>query len=161
MEKDCPIRFLAEWPLGRLAKWLRLMGFDTLHGPDVPKPVSKDLLEGRIRLTRSRHLYTPTSTQYTIFIRSDHLEEQLRQMIQELRLTHEDAHPFSRCIRCNDILYKVNKNEIVWRVPDHIWETQETFSACRSCQRVYWSGTHTQRAGRIIEELINNVPRAD
>jgi len=160
MEKD-PIRFLAERPLGKLAKWLRLMGFDTLYESDVLKRISKDLLEGRTRLTRSRHSYAPPSTQHAIFIRSDHLEEQLRQMIQELGLTRKDINPFSRCIRCNDILYKVNKNEIVWRVPDHIWETQETFSACRSCQRVYWPGTHTRRAGRIIDELMNSVLRTN
>ncbi len=149
--------FFAERPLGRLAKWLRLLGFDTLYEPDVPKASIKALASGRIHLTRRRQPFTPVTMERIVWIRSDHVQAQLRQVLLELGLKKAHIQPFSRCTRCNAVIEKIDKTEALGHVPDHVWETQEVFSTCRACGRLYWPGTHTERARKRIRALFSET----
>ncbi|MBW2133110.1 MAG: hypothetical protein JRG88_11355 [Deltaproteobacteria bacterium] len=151
------IRFVAEGPLGKLVKWLRLIGFDTLYEPHIPKGIRNIASAERIRLTRTKNSLVFTSVQPVLCIRSDHVRDQLRQVVWETKIRRKDLRPFSRCIRCNSEIHRVDKFEAASRVPDHVWETHETFSACRTCGRIFWPGTHTRRAGRIIDALFGEV----
>lgn len=89
-----------------------------------------------------------------IFITSNHPFEQLREVVSALDIEKEDIRPFSRCIKCNTSIRRVEKNAVRGKVPDYIWETQDTFLTCSHCRRIYWSGSHIQRSRDIIQRLF-------
>lgn len=145
---DSP-RFSVSPTLGRLAKWLRLLGFDTLVEP--AEETLRDSESGRVLLTRSRRL---KNTENHRFIQSDHLPVQLRQVVEAFRLTREDLRPLSRCARCNTPLETVSRDEVRTRVPDYVWETQREFCICRECGRVFWPGTHAERIRTAVDAIF-------
>ncbi|MDH3566669.1 MAG: Mut7-C RNAse domain-containing protein, partial [Desulfobacteraceae bacterium] len=69
-------------------------------------------------------------------------------------ITQKDAQPFSRCVRCNTMVQKVDKDSIRKMVPDYIWETHDAFRSCSQCGRIYWPGSHIQRSRDIIKRLF-------
>ena len=144
MGKKEDIRFVAENTLGKLAKWLRMLGFDTLYERgSLPE---RRLEAGRIRLTRTRCIANRCAPDRVIFITSDLYSEQIRQVVATLGLTQADIDPFTRCIRCNAPIESIDKSSVFGQVPDYIWETQDTFSRCPRCNRVYWPGSHTAQS---------------
>jgi uncharacterized protein with PIN domain len=138
------MKFIVDGMLGRLAKWLRILGYDTAFSPnlDDDQLVRLARAEGRLLLTRDRSLARRRGLQ-CLLIESHHLEEQLDQILAELALTGE--HPFSRCPVCNTPLQKVEKPELEGRVPPHIFRTHKDFSLCPNCDKIYWPGTHWAR----------------
>ena len=141
---EVEMKFIVDGMLGHLAKWLRILGYDTTYFPDLDDDqlVRRARAEGRLLLTRDRSLARRRGLQ-CLLIESDHLEEQLGQVLAELALTGE--HPFSRCPVCNTPLQKVEKTELEGRVPPHIFRTHTDFSLCPNCDRIYWPGTHWAR----------------
>jgi uncharacterized protein with PIN domain len=141
---EVEMRFIVDGMLGRLAKWLRVLGYDTTYFPhlDDDRLVRLARAEGRLLLTRDRDLARRRGLQ-CLLIESDHLEEQLGQVLAEPALTEE--HPFSRCPVCNTPLQKVKKPELEGRVPPHIFRTHKDFSLCPNCDKIYWPGTHWAR----------------
>jgi uncharacterized protein with PIN domain len=147
--------FAAEKTLGKLAKWLRILGFDTSYEPDFPNSIAWELADSRrIFLTRTRSRRDKTSSSNLIFIKSDHLFEQLKEVIQKLALEQKDTRPFSRCLQCNAAIEAVDKDSVRDAVPDYIWETHDTFRRCRTCRKIYWPGSHTKRTMDIIDGLF-------
>lgn len=138
------MKFIVDGMLGRLAKWLRILGYDTAYSPylDDDQLVRLARAEGRLLLTRDRGLARRRGLQ-CLLIESDHLEEQLGQVLAEPALAGE--HPFSRCPVCNTPLQKVDKTELEGRVPPHIFRTHKDFSLCPNCDKIYWPGTHWAR----------------
>jgi len=138
--------------LGRLAKWLRVLGYDTTYFPhlDDDQLVRLARAEGRLLLTRDRGLAQRRGLQ-CLLIESDHLEEQLGQVLAEPTLTEE--HSFSRCPVCNTPLQKVKKPELEGRVPPHIFRTHKDFSLCPNCDKIYWPGTHWARMQEKLAEF--------
>ena len=138
------MKFIVDGMLGRLAKWLRILGYDTTYFPDLDDDqlVRRARAEGRLLLTRDGGLARRRGLQ-CLLIESDHLEEQLGQVLAEPALAEE--HPFSRCPVCNTPLQKVEKTELEGRVPPHIFRTHTDFSLCPNCHRIYWPGTHWAR----------------
>jgi uncharacterized protein with PIN domain len=151
-------RFAAERPLGKLAKWLRILGFDTAYqtGGSLEKFV-RNLERGRILLCRSRRLPEQWLSTDTIRIESDHLPEQLKQIVTVLGLTAQDFNLFSRCIRCNLPIVELDKEMVRGKVPDFVWETQESFSRCPACDRIFWSGSHLERSRQQVQRLLDMV----
>ena len=148
-------RFAAEKTLGRLTKWLRLLGFDTVFEPELPcARFAVCLDEERILLTRTRQVRKKFATRRLIFIESNHLDEQLQQIIIELNLRAEHIRPFSRCLQCNVSIVAVAKSELRGRVPDHIFEVHDHFNQCPECQRIYWPGSHTGKSLEKISRLF-------
>ena len=149
-------RFAAERPLGKLAKWLRILGFDTVYqaGGSLEKFV-RNLESGRILLCRSRSLpeYWPSAD--TIRIESDQPWEQLKQVVTALRVSEKDLHLFSRCIRCNLSIIELDKDMVRGKVPDFVWETQDSFSRCPACERIFWSGSHLERSRQRVQRLFD------
>ena len=146
-------RFLADAMLGRLAKWLRILGYDAEYFPGE----DDDLLrlarrEGRILLTRDTRLLHRRPLPPHLFIRSDHVMEQLRQIVAALHL-NPAAPPAHRCACCNAVLEPRHKAEVVGRVPDFVWSRHEAFWECPGCRRIYWAGTHRQRMQEAIRAL--------
>jgi uncharacterized protein with PIN domain len=148
--------FAVEKTLGRLAKWLRLLGFDTLYEPEITAvPFFETLENDRILLTRTQRIKKNWVSRKHIFIESDHLEQQLGQVVRELDLKAADTRPFSRCLQCNVLITAVKKDSVRGRVPDYIFETHDLFQKCPKCARIYWQGTHTQRSREKIRSLFN------
>lgn len=148
--------FAADRSLGRLAKWLRLMGFDTIYESDVSTDWFYDNLdEMRVLLTRTEKIRCRFSGRSLVFIEANDLIEQLAQVIDELAITPEDIRPFSRCIECNVPIIDIAKEVVFGLVPDYIWETHENFSMCQQCERIFWRGSHTERSMEKIVRLFD------
>ncbi len=146
------LRFLADGMLGTLAKWLRILGYDTMYHAQLEdnQLVRLARAEGRILLTRDTGLLRRKGLR-CLFIQSESLEEQLAQVLQAFDLRADN--PFSRCPVCNTVLEDVPKHEAWGQVPPFIFQTQERFSLCPECNRFYWRGTHWQRMWQKVEGL--------
>jgi len=150
-------RFVVDVNVGRLAKWLRVMGYDA-PVPSVAEDnnlVRLALREGRIMITKDSKLMerrVVTSGQLkAVLIRHDDLKSQLQQVVEALGL--KDHKKFSRCIRCSLVLIPVPKASVEARVPPYVYETQEVFMACPGCHRLYWRGTHWANMAHDLVEL--------
>ena len=147
--------FAAEKTLGKLAKWLRLLGFDTLYQSERNDESFFETLENdRILLTRTQLIGKQQTSRKLIYIKSDHLEQQLKQVLKELDLKTADTQPFSICLQCNKRIVAAEKKAVWGRVPDYIFETHEYFQQCPKCSRIYWPGSHTQRSLEKIKSLF-------
>ena len=151
MNAEPPPRFLADRMVGTLAKWLRLLGYDTVYMPEVsPTSVKREARrQGRILLTRRTCFLNQRDMPPFVFIRADRFREQLKQVCTDLRLKVSSS-LLRRCSICNQELEAIDRERVQSRVPAYVWQTQSTFLHCRKCQRVYWNATHRER---IIEEL--------
>jgi len=148
--------FAADRTLGKLAKWLRILGFDTTFESDYAGRTFYDRLgRERILLTRIVELRDRFDAHRLIFIRSDQVYEQLAQVVAELALTRTDIRLFSRCLPCNLPIGAVDKHAIYGRVPDYVWESHDAFNQCRQCKRIYWAGSHGERSRKLIEKLFD------
>jgi len=145
-------RFLADSMLGTLAKWLRILGYDTTYYAqlDDNQLVRLARAEGRVLLTRDTGLPKRRGL-HCLFIEGEVLEEQLAQVLQAFGL-HAD-HAFSRCPVCNTVLEEVPKYEAWGQVPPFVFQTQQQFSLCPECNRFYWRGTHWKKMLEKMKQL--------
>ncbi len=143
------MRFIADKMLGRLAKWLRILGFDTVYLP-IPSlvEIKEEVQAGRVFLTRSQGLLTRVEA--GVLIASDRVEDQLRELCDAGCIELDDRKWFSRCIRCNEALVTVSREEVDCLVPEYVRLTAASFALCPLCGRIYWPGSHSAR----IEERI-------
>ena len=152
---DRQFRFAAENCLGRLAKWLRILGFDTLYDRQQRYGgISPVALRDRIWLTRNTTCPRPPPPARTLFIRANEPMRQVCQVVEKLGLTPFDLAPFSLCITCNRRIDVIAKSAVSGRVPDYVWETHTTFHNCRHCGRIFWRGSHTDRIHQQIRILF-------
>ena len=149
-------RFAAEKTLGRLTKWLRLLGFDTRYEIELSgKKFIETLENDRILLTRTRRIQKQFASRRLIFIESNHLAQQLKQVFDELDIQAAQTRPFSRCLQCNASIEVVEKEAVWGRVPDYIFEIHDRFQKCPECDRIYWPGSHTRRSLEKIRQLLD------
>jgi uncharacterized protein with PIN domain len=149
------MRFIADAMLGRLAKWLRILGFDVLYYTDIEdRQVIRIAAEqGRIILTRDSGLFKNKGARNAIFITSDNVQDQLRELGGRLRFA--EAEPSGRCAVCNGILTTVNeKDRVRDAVPDFIFHNVNEFLRCAVCGKVYWQGSHQETFRRRIREIL-------
>ena len=137
-------KFVVDFMLGRLAKWLRILGYDTVY---ADKHLDESLLltslkEGRILVTRSKTVSKKRALKL-VFIVSGSFIEQVRQLARELNLKINEEYFFTLCTFCNAPLLPVEKKDSLKTfVPDYVFQTQNKFSRCPTCGKVYWPGTH-------------------
>jgi len=150
------MRFVADAMVGTLAKWLRILGYDTHFAPELDdhQLVRLARAEGRVLLTRDRELSERPGLK-SVLLTSEDLETQVGQVLADLRL--EPDRSFSRCPVCNGQLAEITREEARERVPAYVARTQETFMACPACQRVYWRGTHW----RQMDEQLGHILKGD
>lgn len=151
METDSPtLKFAADRMLGRLVKWLRVIGQDVIYGQHLTGYglIRAARAETRLILTRDKRLKQKQPPPF-IFIESDHYREQLRQVIRDCGLKTGQG-MFARCVVCNAVLQTRPKETVEKLVPPYVFSTQEKFSWCPKCQRVYWPATHHEK---MLEEL--------
>ncbi len=149
------VRILCDHMLGSLAKWLRLLGYDTLYpGPlDDREIAAKAYDEGRVLLTRDKDL--AARVRGSVFVVSDDIDRQLKSVVEALHLDLPNT--FSRCSVCNSLIMEIDRTEAAEKVPPKVLEVQERFWRCPSCSRVYWQGSHwTDMLGRI--EKLKSEP---
>lgn len=149
--QEPPPCFLADRMVGKLARWLRLLGYDTAYLPQLsPEGVMREARrQGRIILTRDSRIVRRKDAPPFLFIESDRFREQLRQVVEALRLDPV-RHLLTRCSECNERLQPITKDDVRDRVPEYVWRTQEEFRGCSGCRRLYWGATHKER---ILEEV--------
>jgi uncharacterized protein with PIN domain len=142
-EDGQPKKFFADSMLGKLALWMRVMGYDVAY----EKAIEDDLLvrralnEGRIILTRDTLLIKRRWVRgNSLFIESDRLGEQLRELVSIYAIGKEKF--LTRCLRCNILLEDIPRDAVEGRVPPYVFETQKNFNTCPCCGRIYWAGTH-------------------
>ena len=136
-------RFVADRMLGKLARWLRALGYDTLYlGSAGDEVIRRGLDEGRILLTRNRRAHPWRKRGRVVVIKADDPREQLREVVGHLHLSLAEEALLSRCLGCNRPLVTVGKDEVRGDVPDFVWQTHTKFRRCQGCGRVFWSGSH-------------------
>ncbi len=139
------MKFIADVMLGRLAKRLRLLGFDVLydHTLDDNEIIRLSLKDGRVILTRDTGLSARPLASRNIFVTSDAVQEQIEQVLAAI--PDKTMTPLTRCSACNQQLSAAVKQEIRDSVPNYIYNRYDVFLKCSSCGRVYWRGTHVAR----------------
>jgi uncharacterized protein with PIN domain len=156
--RDAP-RFIVDCNVGKLTKWLRLMGYDSVffNGTDDSHLVATALAEGRVILSRDTQIMKRrviTSGQLkAILLRDDKPELQMRQVIDELDLGSQ-FRPFTLCLECNQALEEKSKGEVKELVPPYVFKTQSQFTQCPACHRIYWRGTHWQAMSKRLKQFI-------
>jgi uncharacterized protein with PIN domain len=143
------MKFIADVMLGRLAKRMRLLGFDVLYDRayDDNDIIRLSLQEGRVILTRDTELAARPLASRNIFLKSDDVREQLEQMLSAIP-SDEASVPLTRCSACNHLLTDAPKPEIRDSVPGYVYDKYPVFLRCISCGRVYWRGTHVSRMAK-------------
>lgn len=148
------MKFLVTKELGRLAKWLRILGYDTVYFKEENKSslIIEALREERIILTRNKRFSPPRSVRF-LWIENNSTKEQILQVIKELNLSLDEDVMFSRCTICNEEISQVPKDKVKDRIPEYVFKTQADFFSCLNCQRIYWQGTHWGNVTSIMKEI--------
>lgn len=148
-----PDRFVLDVHLGKLARALRMLGFDTCYQNDYSDKTIAHIAETekRIVLTRDVGLLKHKNIRWGYWLRSQHTGEQLTEVISYYKLRHRFS-PFTRCLACNGCIAEVPKDSVLEQLPPKTRLYFNAFFQCDSCQRVYWKGSHYERMQRFIEQ---------
>ncbi|WP_305906620.1 Mut7-C RNAse domain-containing protein [Methylomarinum sp. Ch1-1] len=160
--RDKPLRqprFVVDSNLGRLARYLRLLGFDCLYRNDYRDVEVAEIAnrQRRIVLTRDRLLLRRKIITHGYFVRASLPREQVKVILRRFDL-YRAVKPFSRCMRCNSVLVDVNKKQVLERLEPLTREHYRDFKRCDRCGQVYWRGSHYDRAQLLLKELIESEP---
>jgi len=147
-------RFLLDVHLGRLARSLRLLGFDSDYGNNYEDDELSDRAthEGRILLTRDRGLLKRSAIERGYCVRQTRPREQVLEILARFDLVGS-INPFSRCMACNAVLRLVSKSEVRESVPAHVRDLHDDFTRCEGCGRVYWRGSHYDRLKLFVDSI--------
>ena len=150
------MKFVCDDNLGKLAKWLRTLGYDTLFFDPIVdgELVSRALKENRVVLSRDTHLsrFKLKLGERLLLIKSDKHLEQLKQVIEHFKLKTDKNLLFSRCLICNQVLEKVEKEIIKDRLYPHVYRTQDNFVHCPKCDRIFWPATHVEKMTKTLSQ---------
>jgi hypothetical protein len=155
--EDSP-RFIVDLNAGKLAKWLRMIGYDTklFDRRDDKYLIHTALIENRIILTRDTQIMQrriiAIGELKALLVTSDDPLRQIRQVIKDLGL-NPVFNPFSLCLECNRPLEKISRENVRDRVPPYVYRNQTQYVECPNCHRVYWQGTHWQAMVKKLEGL--------
>ncbi len=150
------VRFVLDVHLGKLAGFLRMLGFDVLYENDYDDNVLAEISAGehRILLTRDRGLLKRSAVNYGYLVRADNPHLQLKEVLHRFDL-RDSIDPFRRCMRCNGLLKPVSAEEVRGKVPPRVLERISEYRCCSSCRRIYWKGSHFKKMTDFIKSLLN------
>jgi uncharacterized protein with PIN domain len=156
------MKFIVDRMLGKLAKKLRMLGYDALYyrGEDVYPLIRLGRQEGRVILTRNTKLIPRKPEDLILRISEDQPLLQLKEVIQKAEVKIEEGKVFSRCLLCNALLDPMSRTEVEGRVPDFILYHQKEFFRCPQCQRIYWPGSHQEDMQRRMKDLFHRKSEA-
>jgi hypothetical protein len=151
-------RFVLDTHLGRLAAYLRLVGFDALYRNDFSDEELADISrdERRILLTRDRGLLKRSRVTHGYCVRATDPRQQLGEICRRFDL-HGAARPFTRCLRCNGLLHAVPKADVEYLLPPGTAERYEEYAQCESCGQVYWPGSHHRRMRHLVDDTLGGT----
>jgi len=149
------MKFIVDCMLGKLAKWLKILGFDTVY---LNRAEDRDLLllarrEKRVLLTKDQELHLAATGLPSLSIESDDWQEQVAQVLDAFRL-RDCARPHSRCLACNIELKRIPKKLARNLVTPFVLKRAPSFAICPSCGRVFWPGTHFQDMDLKIARIL-------
>lgn len=154
-------KFIADIMLGKLARYLRIFSYDVLYFQKISDKdiVNKAEKESRIVLTRDYKMIRRSPFKYGrvkfLFISDDKVLKQLEQLVKELNL--ELKINLIRCIECNHILEKVDKEKVKGKVPVYVYKSTTNFAYCSNCDKYYWEGTHLKLMNKRFSSLIKSA----
>ncbi len=148
-------RFVLDTHLGRLAGYLRMMGFDTLYRNDYDDDLLAEIsdIEGRILLTRDIGLLKRGRVQYGYFMRETNPKKQIIEIVRRYTLSLTTS-PFRRCLKCNGELSPVEKADVLAQLPNTSAEQYDEFRQCDDCGQVYWKGTHYDKMREFLDGVM-------
>ena len=149
------LRFLNDVHLGKLSRYMRLCGFDTVYNTDFNDQdiINLAVTENMVILTRDKGLIRNKKVTHGYWIRSQHPDEQLKEVILRFDLKNRIS-PFTRCMICNELLIETTKQEILSRLQPLTHRYYRKFKLCPSCNRIYWNGSHYYKM-RSFLKLLN------
>ena len=155
-------RFVLDVHLGRLAAYLRMLGFDSLYRNDYHDPELADISarENRILLTCDRRLLMRKQIEYGYFVRSRQPKQQLLEVLSRFDLFNK-IRPFSRCMHCNGLTRPVDKKTIEHRLLPKTRKYYDSFYQCQNCGKIYWQGSHYQKMENMIKNLGADIPQPE
>lgn len=156
------MKFIVDCMLGKLAKWLKILGFDTLYYSKIEDSALLALAQkdGRVLLSRDNGLIEKSRNIKTLFIESEDWNPQVGQVLDEFELWQE-VRPYSRCIECNVELKDLPKKRAKNLVAAFVYERATSFAICPRCGRVFWKGTHHQDMEFKIEEILKKREKSE
>lgn len=145
------IRFVADVHLGKLARRLRLAGFDTVYGANEDDAALAEIAsrEARVLLTRDQALLKRRNITYGYFVRATDPRDQFVEILR--RFVSLDFQPFSRCLQCNGVLREVTKSSVDAKLLPHTRRHFDRFHRCANCGRIYWKGSHWTRLTQLLD----------
>lgn len=158
VKPDRQFSFVAECTLGRLCKWLRLAGFDTVYDPRKPNAqwlAGYSKTQARIVLTRTKHVFEGLLPMQAIFIQRNAPLDQVRQVMRQLGIRQQDLQPLTRCATCNVRVVPCPEEKLIGRIPDYIGQRHNQFHYCPRCQKIFWPGSHAQRCLEAMQEWFS------
>jgi len=155
-------RFVLDVHFGALARYLRLLGFDSWYRNDSPDAELARICqaEKRILLTRDRELLKRSVVTHGYYVRKTHPRRQAREVVKRFDLGRA-ARPFTRCLDCNGGVKAVNKKAILDRLEPKTRCHFDRFWQCEGCQRIYWQGSHYDRLQLVVEGLLQDTDPHD
>jgi hypothetical protein len=158
MDQEKPLAFLVDSMLGRLARWLRILGFDTWYFREI---ADRELLQiqqatGRVLLTRDTRLIQFAGIGRHALLHSNCWRDQLREVVETLSLQVAPERILTRCLVCNRLLERLKEEEVLGRVPDYVAFSTSHFQGCKSCGKVYWAGTHRRGIEEVFSILLSD-----
>ena len=148
------MKFVVDNMLGKLAHFLRILGYDTIYPPQRASDNRLQLdLPDRILLTRNTRYKRQHPNHKVIFIPTENIQQQLTFLINELPIEIKSEKLFSRCLDCNVPVTPIPKSEAHDKVPEKSYNFYTDFSRCPNCDKIYWRGTHTERILRMLKTI--------
>jgi uncharacterized protein with PIN domain len=156
------MKFIVDRMLGKLAKELRMLGYDTdyYRGEDAYQLIQRARQENRVILTRNTKLAPKRSEDRILRVTEDDPFLQLKELVERGEITLDEEKLFSRCLICNAVLDQISTEEAEGKVPDFIFHQQKDFFRCPQCQRIYWQGSHQENMQKRMEELFHSKSEA-
>lgn len=147
-------RFILTKELGRLAKWLRILGYDSkfYREDNLSTLVITALREERSILTRNSRMSRFPGPR-VVRITADFVDKQIRQLLLELKLKPNPQDMFSRCVICNEGLRELAKDQAQGKVPAYVYQSQKDFKVCPQCNKIYWQGTHWGNVRKFLAKI--------
>jgi hypothetical protein len=153
------MKFIADGNLGKLAKELRMLGYDTLYyaGKDFHELIQLSRRQERTILTRNARLTAKGVDGEIILVTEDSPTLQLKELLLKEIVSLDKGILFSRCLLCNSAVNRVGRQEVEGRVPDYIFHLHQEFYQCSQCRQIYWPGSHFERMKKRLEEYRENA----
>ena len=149
-------RFVVDEHLGKLARCLRMLGFDACYknNYNTDELVEISLDEKRTILTKNKNVLKRSEVTHAYFVRNLGIENQVKEIITRFDLQNE-INEFTRCLECNGLLLAIKKETIIDQIPSKVADWLDTFFRCSNCHKIYWQGTHHQKMNSFVQSIKN------